>query len=208
MTRKIRRNPFTDQVAAKDAGDDEACSTMKITLPHFGTWLTADSRSGDWHRPYGNAVHQQPYHPRRYSVPDASGKINVTLCSQPRQMSGFLIVLRESRQQYFLASLLAACITIHGLNARCSINTVIHLLRNHTIDNPSLHHRYDLVTHWWCVRQIPDTLHFPQCCIRIGGAVAKVQDRPVLRLLFPTPARICSRQRRIRRVFVAFRPVY
>lgn len=28
-----------------------------------GTRLTADSRSGNWYRPYGNAVHQQPYHP-------------------------------------------------------------------------------------------------------------------------------------------------
>ena len=78
------RLPRKTQVTTK------RCSTMKITLPH---WNMAYRRQQvwDWHRPYGNAVHQQPYHPRRYSVPgDASGEISITLCSQPRQMSGFL----------------------------------------------------------------------------------------------------------------------
>ncbi|SPW56074.1 lysyl-tRNA synthetase [Escherichia coli] len=73
---------FLDQVAAKDAGDDEAMFYDEDYVTRTGTWLTADSRSGDWYRPYGNAVHQQPYHPRRYSVPgDASGEISITLCS-------------------------------------------------------------------------------------------------------------------------------
>ncbi len=73
---------FLDQVAAKDAGDDEAMFYDEDYVTALERWLTADSRSGDWYRPYGNAVHQQPYHPRRYSVPgDASGKISITLCS-------------------------------------------------------------------------------------------------------------------------------
>ena len=63
---QAQRSP--DQAAAKDAGDDEAMfCTMKITSrtehglpPTAGLGIGIDRTV---------AVQQQPYHPRRYSVP-------------------------------------------------------------------------------------------------------------------------------------------
>ncbi len=89
---------FLDQVAAKDAGDDEAMFYDEDYVTALEHGLPPTAGLGNWYRPYGNAVHQQPYHPRRYSVPgDASGKISITLCSQPRQPSGFLFKLGKCR---------------------------------------------------------------------------------------------------------------
>ncbi|XNM49368.1 amino acid--tRNA ligase-related protein [Escherichia coli] len=58
---------FLDQVAAKNAGDDEAMFYDEdyVTALEHGLPPTA----GQWHRPYGNALHQQPYHPPMVSVP-------------------------------------------------------------------------------------------------------------------------------------------
>ncbi len=76
----------SDQVAAKDAGDDEAMFYDEDYVTALEHGLPPPAGLGNY-RPYGNAVHQQPP-PRRYSVPgDASGKI--TSYAQPRQPSGF-----------------------------------------------------------------------------------------------------------------------
>jgi lysyl-tRNA synthetase class 2 len=58
-----------------------------------GTRPAADRWSGYRYRPYGDAVHQQPHHPRRDPVPgDASAEI--IALAQYKNLAGFLCLMR------------------------------------------------------------------------------------------------------------------
>ncbi len=94
---------FLDQVAAKDAGDDEAMFYDEDYVTALEHGLPPTAGLGIGIDRMVMLFTTEPYHPRRYSVPgDASGKISITLCSQPRQMSGFFNCAARKQTTIFL----------------------------------------------------------------------------------------------------------
>ena len=82
---------FLDQVAAKDAGDDEAMFYDEDYVTALEHGLPPTAGLGIRYRPYGNAVHQQHTIRDVICSGDASGKISITLCSQPGNRRGFYL---------------------------------------------------------------------------------------------------------------------